>query len=156
MPENESTGPQDVEATDTPETPTQGEPEAPEADDDMESLKRHSRKWEERAKTNLRDLEKATGERDELAKRLEEVTAERDRMVAEHERKALVTRVAKETGVDPSLIRGSTEDELREHADAIKAAMVPPKPHVTGYADRPAHTRDETSEFLRNLFKPNT
>lgn len=54
---------------------------------------------------------------DDTAARLAEVTAERDQLAAQLTR----LQIAAETGVPAELLRGVTSDELRAHADALKA-----------------------------------
>ena len=146
------------QAEDQVSEPATGD-EATEEVSELEQAKRHSRKWEDRAKANHRDLETVRGdldsvtrERDGLAEKLEAVQAERDSVVAEREHQVLIKRVADEEDVDPSLVRGSTEEELRDHAKAIKKAVTPVQPRVTGYADTSEKSKDEMSDFLNGLF----
>lgn len=101
---------------------------------EVEKWKALARKNEARAKENadkakrLDDLEEAQrSETEKLVARAEAAEAklaERDKAEAA---RALAEEVAKDKGVSASVLRGSTKEELEEHADSILALM-PEKP----------------------------
>lgn len=111
-----------------------------------------SRKWEERAKANKDKADKwdahdaaeeaNKSELQRAVERAEALKAELDGIKAEQARQALIAQVAKDSGVDAELLaamRGSTEDEIKAHADLLKAkfAAVPgykADPHDQGGA----------------------
>lgn len=101
-----------------------------------EDLLKQSRKHEDRAKANYakakaydeaaKHAEEADGKVGELEKRAEKAEAELAAIKAEHERAAAVATVAREKGVDASLLslmRGDTAEELGAAADALLSAL---------------------------------
>ena len=81
---------------------------------DYNDLKAKAAKFDEAEAASKSELEKAV----ERAEKAEQALAD---IEAEAEVAALRAEVAKEKGVDAELLRGTTREELEEHADAIKA-----------------------------------
>lgn len=102
MPENNepNTGvsPQEPEQTDA----------APAQETDW---KAQARKWEDRSKSNYTQLQAATAERDEARQELAKFKLQMSR-----------EKVAQESGIPVSVLRGNTEDEIRQHAIDIADA----------------------------------
>lgn len=73
---------------------------------------------------------------------------------AEREQHAsLVSDVSKETGVPGDVLRGSTRDELVEHAEALKALTAHSQRVVIPNAgDAPEKKTSPESDFVGNLF----
>ena len=135
--------------------------------DEFDALKGEARKWEDRSKSNYDELQKAQSglaERDEAVKaaterltefetansdmkaRLEEI--DREKAHAE-----LLAGVAKETGVDASVLRGSTKEELEAHAESLKSVFKPSAPVIDGQAKTPGGSpSDPDREFVKGLF----
>ena len=102
---------------------------------DRDTWKGHARTWEERAKASdgkIKEYEEAakSGQSDaekaeaRLKALEEQVTGYRQR----DERSTWVSEISeaskfKDRGIDPSLLRGSTRDELEEHAKALLKAF---------------------------------
>lgn len=85
--------------------------------------KQNAKHAEEMAALNARITELETLNAD--------VTKERDALAGEKALAELVAKVAKETGVDSSLLRGTTEEELTAHAEQLKSFIE----SVSGYPD---------------------
>ena len=81
---------------------------------DYNDLKAKAAKFDEAEAASKSELEKAV----ERAEKAEQALAD---IKAAAEVAALRAEVAKEKGVDAELLRGTTREELEEHADAIKA-----------------------------------
>ena len=90
---------------------------------DYDALKAKAEKYDAAEEASKSELQKAV-------ERAEALKAELDGIKAEQARQALIAQVAKDSGVDAELLaamRGSTEDEIKAHADLLKAkfAAVP-------------------------------
>lgn len=81
---------------------------------DYNDLKAKAAKFDEAEAASKSELEKAV----ERAEKAEQALAD---IKAAAEVAALRAEVAREKGVDAELLRGTTREELEEHADAIKA-----------------------------------
>lgn len=132
-----------VEATETVET---------EPAQDGTDWKAEARKWESRAKEN----KTAADERDEHAARVAALEAEVEGFRAAEQIRKDTAEVAKEHGVNPDLLRGSTRDELDAHAQALKAALdarsAPPV--ISSQGKSPGSTpADPNREAVRKLFR---
>lgn len=108
--------------------------------------KAEARKWEQRAKRNR-------SEADGYKTRLDELGRARQ---AEEWRAA----AAKEHGVPADVLRGSTREELEDHAKAlaaaIKAAAPPAAPVVKNSGKTPTGApNNEMRDFVRSLFGRN-
>lgn len=132
-----------VEATETVET---------EPAQDGTDWKAEARKWESRAKEN----KTAADERDEHAARVAALEAEVEGFRAAEQIRKDTAEVAKEHGVNPDLLRGSTRDELDAHAQALKAALDarPAPPVISSQGKSPGSTpADPNREAVRKLFR---
>lgn len=116
-------------------------------------MKTHSREWEKRSKENKSALEELSKERDSLSQQLSEIQAERDKLQASND----VFSVATEYGVSGELLRGSTREELEEHAKALKSAL-----KANAYEPVPAAGKqpgksvpNEEQKAVRGLFGKN-
>ena len=92
-------------AQDTPPAPAAPAP----SNDDLDSWKAQSRKWEERAKANLAEVNRLTAERDAHLQQVATTEAEKDALLKEV--------VAALKGVPAARISGSTRAELEADAD---------------------------------------
>lgn len=90
-----------------------------------------SRKWEERSKANKKQLDALAakgGDEDvserltELSDKLRELEAERDKLQHQTDLRTWADEVAAETHVPASVLRGSTKEEMQQHAAALVAA----------------------------------
>lgn len=121
---------------------------------DATDWKAEARKWEERAKGNKTALDELTAkheltatEKAELAKKLEDYEAEK-------ERAALVSEVAAAVGVPPTALRGSTREELEAHAKVLAELIKPSGPVIPGQERTPDKVGDDSlREFTSKLFK---
>ena len=78
-----------------------------------------------------------------LEKRAQDAEIEAENLRKEKEIASLVLQVSKELGVPSSILRGSTEEELRQHAEQIKADMpVYPVVHEPG-GSTPTLSKDQ-------------
>ena len=124
--------------------------------------KAEARKWEERAKSNKAALDSLTSEHDSAVARLtdlESVNSELSSKVSafesEKEHAQLVAKVAEAVGVDSKALRGSTEEELTEHAEYLKGILDsrPSAPVIPSQAMRPDQITDNPEiEAVRSLF----
>ena len=91
-------------------------------------------------------LDGITAERDELAKKVTEYE-ERDAHAAP------VAEVAESKGVPASMLRGSTREELEEHADVLLPGLRPSVPRIPGAGVQPNSTPESAElTFVKNLF----
>jgi hypothetical protein len=96
---------------------------------DYDQLKAKAAKYDEAEEAAKSDLQKATERAEQLQKEL-------DGMKAAQQRQAIVTQVAKDTGVDAEILAtmsGATEDEIKANADLLKAKFAA----VPGYKSDP-------------------
>lgn len=148
------------ETTETIETKAP-EPEVPAQDEkdwkaEYEKAKAESRKWEARSKENkekadkfdaLQETSKTEAEKAEAAeKRATEAEAFAEQAKAELERMHTLTTISEEMKVPVSLIRGDTEDEMREYAQSILDFKAESKPSIPkdqgGSTGKPLVTKD--------------
>lgn len=126
--------------------------------------KAQARKWERRAKQykakidtvgqepkgNSDDNPDAGGE---LAKRIAELEAENQQLKAAGERRTLMERVAKDTGVPASLLHGDSEEELRAMAGSLKQwASTLGRNTPTSLGSEPDTPQSANLELIRELF----
>lgn len=83
---------------------------------DFDSFKEKAEAYDKQVEASKSELEKAIEERDKYKKEI-------DALRAEAELKQLTEEVARETGIDASILRGSTREELEAHANLIKNAF---------------------------------
>jgi hypothetical protein len=137
-----------------PESTHEPAPETPAQEPDWKAL---ARKWESQSKANKAALDELTGkfttadsERTELAKKLQDYEAEK-------ERAALVAEVAEAEGVPAPALRGTTREELEAHAKVLAELIKPSGPVIPGQERTPDKVGDDPlREFTRNLFNANT
>lgn len=126
---------------------------------DATDWKAEARKWEARAKANSEkakaydnvqeagksELEKARAKAEKLDSELKAVKAK-----AAHDE--AVAKIAKETGVPASLIKGESEDEMREFAQSVAAYAKPATgartPRNGAFDNRGSHDADEAKRRL--------
>lgn len=137
--ENENEAVEQVE-----ETAVEQEPQGTEID-----WKKEARKWERLAKKN-KPAPDSTGDDvrqqlDELTKEVADLKSERDKLQHQNDLRTWADEVAAATHVPASVLRGSTKEEMQQHAQALVAAgftgkSVPDggEPHGT-----PAITREQ-------------
>lgn len=89
---------------------------------DATDWKAEARKWEKLAKK----AEKQADGRKTAEEQLSALREELDAMKAERDQEKWLSEVAAETGVDASLIRGSSKEEMAAHAAAIAKAYKKP------------------------------
>lgn len=124
------------------------------AQEEIGKWKSFSRKNESRAKNN----EGAATQLADLTKRLEALEGENTTLKAEAERKQLVAKVAKGTGVPESIVSMlSAEDEkaltaaAKAIADAYKTPGGAPRVPEGGKFSRSESGTDDRREFIRQL-----
>ncbi len=83
---------------------------------DFDSFKEKAEAYDKQVEASKSELEKAIEERDKYKKEI-------DALKAANELKQLTEEVARETGIDASILRGSTREELEAHANLIKSAF---------------------------------
>lgn len=105
---------------------------------EVEDWRGFARKWEARAKKTEQIAEK-------LKEKLSAIETQR-----KHDE--LTQLVAKETGVPAALLRGSTEKELRDHAEAIKEFSKPQTDSIRLNDEPDGLKVDDTRAFVRKLF----
>lgn len=128
---DETTGTEPQGTATTTPTTQPANPEAPAQETDW---KAEARKWEERAKANRSAAEKLA-EIEEASKteaqRMAERLAKAEERVAAFERSEQVNgwrdEVAKATGVPANVLKGSTKEEIEEHANTLKSLITPPE-----------------------------
>lgn len=104
-----------------PTSPSEGNTE-PQGNADTTDWKAEARKWEKRAKASEKQAEGKKTADEELAS----IRAELNEMKAQRDQEKWLSEVAAETGVDASLIRGTTKEEMKAHAQAIAKAYKAP------------------------------
>ena len=114
--ENENEAVEQVE-----ETAVEQEPQGTEID-----WKKEARKWERLAKKN-KPAPDSTGDDvrqqlDELTKEVADLKSERDRLQHQNDLRTWADEVAAATHVPASELRGSTKEEMQQHAQALVAA----------------------------------
>lgn len=135
--------------------------------DEFDALKSDSRKWEDRSKANHKDLQDAQAALADRDKAIEDANSrladleaangdmhskltqiDQDKAHAE-----MVKEVAEAKGVDASVLRGATKEEIEAHADTLNTVFKPSAPVIDGQASTPGEQPvDELREFTRGLF----
>lgn len=106
-----------------------------------EELKRYKEAEEQREREKLSDIERAKAEAEDFRKRWE--SAEQARIRSE---------VARSKGVDPELLNGGTEEEMRAHAERLlawrgdKPVVTNPNP-AQGAGEKPVASEDDKTFF---------
>lgn len=115
MAEQETTGTQDT-------AQDQSKPQPPHGDAGTTDWKAESRKWEERSKANAKaalQLDQMRQEKEAATAKAEQLSQELSTMKAAEKLRGLRQQVSEETGVPSALLKGSTLDELKKHAQAL-------------------------------------
>ncbi len=125
--------------------------------------KAEARKWEERSKENKAAVDALTRERDEALSKvtsLEALNSELSEKVTGFEsakaHSELVSKVAEAVGVDAKALRGTTEEELTEHATYLKTLIgsQPSAPVIPSQGKSPEKVQDNPlRELTRSLFE---
>lgn len=124
---------------------TGGDSDLEKARAEAEKWKALSRKNEEQAKANAEkakkfdELEEANKtEQEKLLARAEAAEKKLAEREAKYAAAATAAEVAKEKGVPVSALRGSTREELEEHADELLTILpkIPPAPSADGQGDQ--------------------
>lgn len=115
---------------------------------DYEDLKAKASKLDELEEANKSELQKAT----ERANSLE---AELNELKKANEVRAMREKVANETGIPTNLLTGSTEEECKAQAEAIKAYATPngyPKVKDGGEIPKPnGSTKQQFADFMSTI-----
>lgn len=120
--ENNNSQQQEPNANEPTQQPASDPTQEPHGDGDGIDWKAEARKWEKRAKANEKQAQGKQSAEEELASIREELASIR----SERDREKWLGEVSSETGVDASIIRGSTKEEMMAHAEAIAAAYKKP------------------------------
>ena len=117
---------------------------------DYEDLKAKASKFDEMEEDNKTELQKAT----ERANTLE---AELNGMKKAEETRQMREKVAKETGIPSNLLAGTTEEECKAQAEAIKAYATPnayPKVKDGGEIPKPTsgNAKADFAEYMSSIF----
>ena len=115
---------------------------------DYEDLKAKASKFDEMEEANKSELQKATERANALESELKAMkSAEEIRLMRE--------KVANETGIPLNLLNGSTEEECKAQAEAIKAYATPngyPKVKDGGEIPKPnGSTKQQFADFMSAL-----
>ena len=115
---------------------------------DYEALKAKAAKYDEAEEANKSELQKAT----ERANNLE---AELNGMKKAEEIRQMKEKIANETGIPANLINGTTEEECKAQAEAIKAFATPngyPKLKDGGEIPKPTGTaKEQFADFMSQI-----
>ena len=115
---------------------------------DYEDLKAKASKLDELEEANKSELQKAT----ERANSLE---AELNELKKANEVRAMREKVANETGIPTNLLTGSTEEECKAQAEAIKAYATPngyPRVKDGGEIPKPnGSTKQQFADFMSTI-----
>lgn len=110
--------------------------------DTLEEWKRQSRKWEKQARASLEKAQAYDALKEETDQKLKDAQEEAQKLkdelksvkqTMEHDK--LCASIAREFGIPQSLVRGSTEEEMRDFAKELKA-FTSPKPPTTSHAGK--------------------
>lgn len=128
----------------------------------LDEQKQYSRQWESRSKANLKELEELKAKMGKLPEleaaqqELESLKSEQAKQEQEKEQERFRAEAAKKFGIeDPGLLRGTTEEELTEHAKQLaEYARAHPAPVVPNRADEPSNTaaRSDERAFVKEFF----
>ena len=103
---------------------------------DYEDLKAKATAFDEAAEASKSDLQKAT-------ERANSLQAELDALTRANKERELKEKISEETGVPAKLLRGSSEDDLRAQAEAIKSfakVSAPAYPNIRDGGETPPTT----------------
>lgn len=122
-----------------------------------------SRKWEDRAKASFKDSEELKklkesqmSDAEKTAKRIAELEKENAAYKTAAQQREWKAKVSKETGVPAEVLRGDSEEEIKAHAEALKALIHPAHklPEIKDPARQPSGpiAGDETRGYIASLF----
>ena len=116
---------------------------------DYDALKAKAAKYDEAEEANKTELQKAT----ERANTLE---AELNGLKKAEEIRITREKIATETGIPSNLLTGSTEEECKAQAEAIKAYATPSYPKVKDGGEVPktssGNAKADFAEYMSNIF----
>ena len=118
---------------------------------DYDELKAKAAKYDEAEEASKSELQKALDRAEKAEGKLKELESER--RLAE-----LRAEIAKDKGIEPGLLRGTTREELEAHADAIRAYVGSSKryPSVPDYGETQASagktTAQQFADAIENSF----
>lgn len=154
MAESQENAPTSGEHEDSQQTSKTGEPAAKTfTQEEVDAIvKRRLDRLNGKHATDTDALERRIAE---LEARNEEATKEANALKAAQELADWQSKASSETGIPASLLRGSTADEVMEHAKAIKAAIrVAPSFSDQGKpVDMNAGARAQFDKFMSSHFK---
>ncbi|MDO5329013.1 MAG: hypothetical protein Q4E88_02780 [Coriobacteriia bacterium] len=105
---------------------------------------------------HAREVKSVTAEYEEKLKDKDVIQAELDALKAEKKQREWKENAAKEFGVPVDVIRGDTEEEIKEHAQQLQKSLgsfvtdFGPNSHVT--AKKEKSISEEASEYVDQLF----
>ena len=112
---------------------------------DYNALKEKADSYDQYVEANKSELQKAQDKAAALQKEL-------DGMKQAAAEKAIKEKVAKETGVPVDLLTGSTEDECKAQAEAIKAFAKPSYPNIRDAGEPSGTTKSSTAQQFAEWF----
>jgi hypothetical protein len=113
-----------------PEANPEGTPrESNDTSPDGADWKASSRTWETRAKTNWSDLQTARGDLEKATQLIAELKARLADATSREQVSGWRAEVARDTGLPADVLRGSSLEEMREHAESLKA-LLRPRPNL--------------------------
>ncbi|MCI1984080.1 MAG: helicase [Bifidobacteriaceae bacterium] len=118
-----------------------------------EEMQKHSRTWEKRAeanKTAVDELEKLKASQKSKDEETEKLRAQVEETEAAKQRSEWAKQVSEETGVPANALKGSTLEELQEHAEVLKP-LIFPTPKVGDPGKQPDNKSGDERGFLRKL-----
>lgn len=134
---------------------------------EFDELKTESRKWEDRSKANhkdLQDAQAALADRDkaindattritDLETANGDMTSKLSQIDQDKAHAEMVAEVAEAKGVDASVLRGATKEDIEAHADTLNTVFKPSAPVIDGQANTPGEQpSDPEREAVRGLF----
>lgn len=101
----------------------------------------------DRANRQKREL---SAQKDELAGQVASLTAELEGYRKKEQQRAMAEAVSEETGVPAEVLRGGTEEEMRAHAESLKAYIGKPSaPYVGSDGFAAEVTESNDGDWLR-------
>lgn len=105
----------------------------------------------ERADRLNKQKKELASENKTLSAQVEELTAKVAEMEAKEQLQDLKSKVSEESGVPAELLRGSTEEDLTAHAEALKPYIEKPSaPYVGSDGFAADSTEQKSSDWLRD------
>lgn len=105
----------------------------------------------ERADRLNKQKRELSSENKELTAKVDELTAQLAEMQTKEHLRDLVNKVSEESGVPAELLRGTTEEELTAHAEALKTYIEKPStPYVGSDGFAAEKTEQKSADWLRD------